>query len=184
MWQFKVFDERSEAATNGILNSMAYLTRDPHMKAVVDPILEKYGLDDLKPGEWVPFQSWLNVFRDISDEGRRQMFDLVAIGMSIGMGIAIPPEIDSIPAVLASLDPVYQMHHRVGEVGNYYVEKLGERKYKVVANIPYQEDLVYGTIYGFCKRFVSSADRLVVEIDKNAPSLKKGDKSTTYLISW
>ncbi|MBZ0305078.1 MAG: hypothetical protein K8I82_03330 [Anaerolineae bacterium] len=184
MWQFQVFDDHSEAISNGILGSMAFLRRDEHMKAVVDPILTKNGLENLKMDEWVPFQSWLNVFKEISAEGKRQMFDLVAIGMAIGMGISLPPEIDNIPAVLASLDPVYRMHHRGADVGHYHLEQLGERQYKVVANIPYPEDLVYGTIYGFCKRFVSDGDGLIVVIDKNAPSLKKGDKSTTYLISW
>lgn len=184
MWQFQVFDERSMVSSEGISGTVNYLVKDPIMKAAVEPILKKYGLDDLKPGEWYPLQSWLNVFRDMSAEGTRDMFNLVAIGMAIGMGIEIPPDIDSIPAVLASLDPVYQMYVQGGEVGHYYLEALGERHYKVVANIPYPEDLIYGTIYGFCKRFVSSNDHLVVQVDKDAPSLKKGDKSSTFIISW
>lgn len=136
---------------------------------VIQPILEKYNIKDINPGEWMSAQLQLDMLRDI--EAQCTFEELVAVGMKRGEFIPLPPEIDAIEKFLERSTPMYlSLVRDVSPDEKVTMEKLGNNYYRLTYHVPFPPFVMYGTTYGILKRLKKQGDSLVITIvDKNTP---------------
>ena len=176
----KVFElPNANAETTG--DSILSFMECAKMEALL-PFMKRHGLDNVQRGEWYPLQKWLDVQRDISEEGGGS-FDLLAIGMAIPQSAIFPPEISTVEAVVQGWDFSYQMNHRGGDVGKYVVTKISNG-FKIVDSTPYPTDISFGVMRGFVKRFRVDNTNYITKYDTSAPSKKYGKETSTFLLTW
>jgi hypothetical protein len=178
MAQFVAFDPNVEVRGETMLSTIASLGEQ------IRPVLAKHGLAVIEPEKWYPQQTWLDVLREVAAAKFNAMFDLVSIGMHIPENAAFPPDIDSIPAALASIDVAYHMNHRNGEIGEYRFVGVNDKQIDMICRNPYPDDFDYGIIYSMARRFRTAGSHFVVRHDDHAPCRKKGADSCTYHITW
>jgi len=136
----------------------------------VVPILPKYGLDDVQADVWYPHQSWLNVLRDISALPGGSS-TLVAFGQKVVETAAMPPDIDSIPKILNTLNVIHHINLRnVSPEEGYAIEVLGDKHYLVYHNTSNPNDAIYGFIWGLVARYCSPAEDFLVRQIENTKS--------------
>lgn len=137
---------------------------------VIQPILKKYNLNSIDPMAWYPQQLALDIMRDV--EANYTFEELVAIGMRGAETAPIPPEADSIETMLGMFDAMYKISLRniPPEVG-ITVNKLGERSYRLICNIPGPAFLMYGAIYGLLKRFREKREYATVFLVEDGPPM-------------
>lgn len=129
------------------------------------PLLEKYGLNDVKPDAWYPQQLWLNFFRDLA-EGGGSMSDLVSIGMRIPETANFPPQINSVESALQMLNGAYHMNNRNDPVENRWeYNKIAEGEYHITCRTPVPRDFEYGVVYGLVRRFCPKGQHYIVQRD-------------------
>lgn len=154
---------------------------------VATKILQRHGIMDPRPGDWYPIQSLLDAMRDTSDTFGANM--LARIGEQIATNAKLPPGLDDLETVLASIDTAYHMNHQGGEIGHYVYEFKGlvgglTRATMVCPN-PYPCSFDRGVIEGFSRRFKpEGAIDVLVRHDDSEPCRKTGAESCTYVISW
>jgi hypothetical protein len=150
----------------------------------IQPILKKHNLGELNHTTWYPAQAYLDVLTDI-----RSSFymNLVAVGMAVGENTTLPPQLHdaSLGDILGSVDAHYQMHHR-GTIGHAITEKVSDNHYKVTIHKGwlYPDDLEYGVLYGFAKRFLPRGTNFVVSYDPDVKRIDDGGDRTVIHIKW
>src|SRR6516162_5140881 len=102
MAQFVAFDSHVEVLSDAVAAVVTAMGKD------AEPILAKYGLANVQAGEWYLQQNWLNVFKEVS-QAINASVNLVSVGMRIPETAVFPPEINSIPSALHSIDVAYHM---------------------------------------------------------------------------
>ncbi|MCU0476170.1 MAG: hypothetical protein MUC99_08700 [Anaerolineae bacterium] len=131
---------------------------------VIEPILPKYGLDNIDPEKWYPHQSWMNVLRDLSETPGGSIA-LVAFGKKVVETAMMPPELDSIPKVLHALHTIHHLNLRnIPAEEGYRIEEVSERLYRVHLNTPNPLDAMYGFIWGLAQRFRAPGEPFTVRI--------------------
>jgi hypothetical protein len=178
MAQFISYDPNVEVTGAGVLSIVAALGAD------ISPVLTLHGLASLKPDGWYPQQNWLNVLKAIHDRKVNAMFDLVSVGMKIPDKALFPPEINSIPSALLSLDVAYHMNHRGGEIGHYQARCIADNHIDVICDAPYPCDFDYGIIYGMVRRFRSAGAQFTVRHQDPGTCRQRGDNICTYHVTW
>jgi hypothetical protein len=113
------------------------------------------------------------------------MFDLVSIGMKLVDTSVAPPGADQIPfdEALAMLNMVNRLNHRNGDIGEYVIERVEDRHVRVIARVPYPDDLLYGMFYGGTRRFLPPGTHFTVSYD-DAPRRSQGGETTILHIEW
>ncbi len=145
-------------------------------------ILKEYEIHPLEDDEWYNQQTILNAYKKLAE---KNYMNLVAAGMNVPDKAMWPPEIKDVHAALSSIDVAYAMNHRGGEIGRYLYEKKGQHSGAMVCTNPYPSDLDYGLIYRVIQKFRDeTSNALLVRLDDNKPSRKKGGNSCTYQLSW
>ena len=118
-------------------------------------LLRREGLDPLKPERWYPMQSWLNVFRTISE--RLGADTLYSVGYRIPQSAEFPSLImKDVATALQSIDIAYHHAHRNGDIGCYEYSQVGEGIYQIRCNNPYPCDFDLGIIDSLVDRFRGS----------------------------
>lgn len=148
--------------------------------AEIQPILDKYGLEDIQARKWYSHQMMLNVLRDISEDNSIVTESLIAIGIKIMEIATVPPTITSVDAILPSLATVYRQHHRnVTELGWLY-RPLGPGHVLMTHDGPYPDDQSYGIIYGAVKRFKPKDATFSVTLRLS----KHADNDSMFDVQW
>ncbi|MBP9890820.1 MAG: hypothetical protein KBG84_02855 [Planctomycetes bacterium] len=125
------------------------------LRSVGLELLRREGLDPVKPERWYPMQSWLNVFRTISE--RLGADTLYSVGYRIPQAAEFPAHMmKDVATALQSIDIAYHNAHRNGEIGCYEYSQLGEGVYQVRCNNPYPCDFDLGIIDSLVDRFRGS----------------------------
>src|SRR5688572_26603129 len=119
------------------------------------PVVEKYGLMNLDPQGWYPTHKWLDALNELSDQPNLSP-NTLAIGMEIGKLVPVPSDMENptLEQMLMGLDFAYQSAHRNGDVGKFVCEMLGEKHYRIACTDLYPDDLTYGLLYSFARRFL------------------------------
>ena len=177
MAQFQAFAKGVEVNGQTVLAVVAGMERF-EKKAL--QILEENGIKDPKSGAWYCQQSWLNVFKKISEDVGP--YTLYCIGLKIPENAQFPPDIDSLEKALESIDVAYHMNHRGGEIGTYKFHKSSDGSMYFTCNNPYPCEFDRGIIEGIAKRFILEEDYLTVKHDDSAPCRDKNGNSCTYHI--
>lgn len=150
------------------------------------PIMRKYGLWNVAPDGWYPVVNLLDALNEMA-ETTGGWSSMVAIGMEIGRIIPIPPHIENptLPDVLAIWNDLYQYLHRNGETGEIRVERVSEKHYKTIHTDLYPDDLGYGILYSYARRFLPPGTQFKVFYDPDLPGRDTagGDKTVLH-VTW
>ena len=119
----------------------------------------KYGITEIDFDAWYPHHLAFDVAKAIH-EGPNGMEGLVAMGRGIGETAALPSEISDIESFMAALPYLYQANVRnMHPEEFFYVETIGEKHYKVINNTPSSNNLIYGMLWEFLRRYSSSDEQ-------------------------
>ncbi|WP_207422350.1 hypothetical protein [Desertivirga brevis] len=145
---FKSFSEDVKISGEAILASLKALSE---YSLSIDGLLNKYGLKDIKEGQWYNFQNWLNVLKDVSSKyGPNTIFTL-------GKGVAnnVPDMKLDFRSLLGSIDRGYKMNHIDGDVGYIELEAFDDagRSARLKNRTPYPGDYGRGVLVGLIRKF-------------------------------
>lgn len=130
----------------------------------VKPLLPKHGLDNIDPEKWYPHQSWMNVLKELSETPGGSSA-LVAFGRKVVETAVMPPEMDSIPKMLHSLQAIHHLNLRnIPADEGYVVEEVSEKLYRVIHNTPNPRDAIYGFLWGLAQRFRAPGEPFTVRM--------------------
>ncbi len=176
---FKAFSDGVEVNGETVLS----VVNGSPLKEFTLDILAKNGIKEPKAGRWYSQQTWLNVFKIISDQIGPTL--LYSIGYSIPENAEFPEHIDTIEKALASIDIAYHMNHRNGDIGYYKFEMNGKNCGKMICENPYPCDFDRGIITGMAQKFKPQGSLfVVVEHAPEGPCRMNGDNTCIYNISW
>jgi hypothetical protein len=151
------------------------------------PIMEKYGLLNIDPESWFPASKYLDALNEL---GQNPDFssNLVAIGLEVGSMTPLPPDLENptLEEVLMRWDDMYQMLHRGADVGGVVIEKISDTHYKTTHTVIYPDDMSYGVLYGYGRRFLPPGTRFKVYYDPDVlPRDMGGQEGCTIIhITW
>ncbi len=148
-------------------------------------ILARHGFDQIDPDVWYPLQDVLNVIRDIS-QSNNAMMSLVSIGIAAAENGIFPPEIESLSVeeFFSLYRDVYPKRHRGGDSGWIDLEKAADDHLILTFQVPYPDDLFYGVIYGYTRRFSKEGDLFSVIFDDGVLRKDQGGEYTVVHIYW
>lgn len=148
------------------------------------PHLEKLDMTTIDPNTWYPKQMYVDLWNSILSSSDSAMFDLVSIGMTIA-DTAWPPEADGQPfdVLVAEWGNAFNAVNQGNDRGYVKAEKRSDNQYAVICRTPDPDDLHYGIVYGFCKRFLPEGKRFTVKYDETAPRRDNGGHETVLLIT-
>lgn len=151
------------------------------------PIMEKYGFGNIDPFKWYPVKMLLDALNELA-KNSNTMPNFVAIGMFIGENVPIPPEMENptLEDVLMIWDDLYQGLHRGGDVGSIKIEKVSDTYFKTRQAGLYPDDMSYGVLYAYGRRFLPPGTHFTVFYDPEVPPRDHGgDGDATYInIRW
>lgn len=176
-------DPRAEILGTNVLACLSYL-QEYHVAELV----RKYDLSGISPTDWVPTQRFLNILNDLRDERSMSSFMsvLVTVGMGIGGAVRVPVEDPCLSDVLTTWNEVYQGLHRNADVGAITCEALEATHYRMTFTDLYPDDVSYGILYGYAKRFLPMGTQFTIYYDpKVTPRDRGGDSGRTVIhIKW
>ncbi|MBZ0318919.1 MAG: hypothetical protein K8L91_21065 [Anaerolineae bacterium] len=147
------------------------------------PVFKKHGLINLDPHTWYPLPPLLSALNELAALPGLSL-NLTAIGMKIGEGVPMPPELGPHPSlekVLMAWDATYQFLHRSADVGKIWLEKVSDKHFKTFHSVVYPDDLSYGVLYAYGRRFLPPGTHFTVRYDSDLPARDYGG-TTPYTI--
>jgi hypothetical protein len=179
MDEFTVFDERAE-----VIGQMMLAFQQCGDQELIQRLLEKHGLSNIQAHQWYPLQRWLNVLRELVEDG--QGFNLVDIGAQLIDSAMLPPGFNqlSIVEALNMLNEARKINNRNGDSGEYTIEMVDEQHVKITARISYPDDWLFGMFYGGMRRFLPAGHPFVVYYDEQHPRRGLGGDKTIFHITW
>ena len=148
-------------------------------------ILEENGLSDIDVDDWYSLQHILHVLSEIG-EMKNSMMDFVSIGMAAAEYSSFPPEVSelSVQQFFGLYAQVYPKRHRYGDPGTISVKTHENGDLTITLDNPYPDDLMYGMMYGFVRRFVAPNLSFTVQYDQDQPRKEKGGNSTVIKVEF
>ena len=174
----------AHAETIGLLLQAFY---DNLEESNTRPIMEEHGVVNLDPQKWYPTQMLLNALNDLKhNPGFRS--SMTAIGLKTGETVPIPPDMKepTLEKVIGIWDSLFQMLHRNGDVGCIRVEKVTDKHFKTIHTVVYPDDMSYGILYAYGRRFLPPRIPFTVYYDPDLPARDYGGegKETIIHIQW
>ncbi|MBZ0304545.1 MAG: hypothetical protein K8I82_00625 [Anaerolineae bacterium] len=148
-------------------------------------MVSKHGYDNLDPNKWYPLQNFLDFMNDIIKLPNLTM-NMVTLGMDVAKFTDVPPEMEVITfeQMVEGWNAVYQGNFRNGYAGHKTAIKVADQHYKVVhENTIMPDDLEYGILYGFAKRFLAGT-QFTVWYDEDLPRMDQGGDQTVIHVKW
>lgn len=152
----------------------------------IAPYVQKYGLTNVKEGQWYRIELFLNLLNDLTADVN-SIPNFVAIGLYAAENAYMPPELGqpTFEDMLIHWDDHYQGNHRNGNIGHKIAEKIDDTHYKMTVDHGiYPDDLEYGVLYGFAKRFLPRGTFFTVRYDENVQRLDEGGEKTVMHVQW
>lgn len=116
-------------------------------------ILSEYGITNVVGDQWYPHQLSLDVAKAIH-EGPNGKSILVAMGRGIGQTAALPEGINTLEDFFAAVPYLYQANIRNQHPDEHFkIEKIDKNRYRFINNTPSSNQLTYGLVWEFVKRF-------------------------------
>lgn len=151
----------------------------------IEPILKKHNLNSVDPNAWYFLQDVLNVLSDVSDT-EDAMTNFISIGIAAVEVGYIPPEMQSMTVAefLTAYGKIYQIRHRGGDPGSVTIETVSPNHLKLILKIPYPDDVFYGIMYAYTRRFRPAGAKFLVRYDDTVPRREEGGEATILHITW
>jgi hypothetical protein len=151
------------------------------------PIIEKYGLTNADPQGWYPTLNLLNALNEIATKANVAT-NMTAIGMKIGGMVPMPPGLENatLEQALSVWDGAYQYLHRGADCGRIDIEKVNDHCFKTIHSVVYPDDMSYGILYAYGKRFLPPKTHFSVFYDPEVKARDYGGTGdATYInIKW
>ncbi|MCU0466744.1 MAG: hypothetical protein MUF38_19525 [Anaerolineae bacterium] len=156
---------------------------DNLMSEETRPVMEKYDIHNVNPHDWYPTQRLLAALNEIASQVNVTS-NMIAIGMKIGEIVPLPPHMTSptLPEVLMIWDDLYQALHRGPSSGEIKAERVSDTHYKTIHSVVYPDDMSYGILYAYGKRFLPRGTAFKVYYDPAQPARDYGGKGDTTAI--
>ncbi|MEO0565496.1 MAG: hypothetical protein AAF125_25540, partial [Chloroflexota bacterium] len=138
----------------------------------IQDIIERHGLGDIQPGDWVPLHEMCGMFNDaeaILGGGAAQVY--VAMGMKIAEQSEFPSEmLESLTmeVMLMGWNDHYKANHRGAQLADVASHKISDTSFELhfpADGYPYPYNLAYGMAFGFCKKLLPKGINFKVEYD-------------------
>jgi hypothetical protein len=152
----------------------------------IAPVLEQYGFSTIAPKQWYSLNAFLGLLSEMINHPN-VMYNQVAIGISIAEVAIMPPHLQSasFEEMVEAWDEHYQANFRNGYVGHKQTIRVGNNHYKVIFNQTIMPDNIeYGVLYGFAKRFLPSGSHFTVWFDESVPQMDQGGEQTVLHVKW
>lgn len=150
------------------------------------PIMQKHGIVGLDPEKWYPASMWMDALNELVQHPN-VVSNLVAIGMEVGRIVPVPPHLTNptLPDILEAWNGMYQYIHRNGDVGQIVCTKLSDKHYTLTFTDLYPDDMSYGILYAYGRRFLPDDVGFSVYYDPDLPQRDEdgGDKTVLH-IEW
>jgi hypothetical protein len=146
-------------------------------------ILAAHGIESIEKDRWYPMPQLLEAYSHLLSEIGPNTTR--AAGRKLPDIAGIPPHIKSLEEALDFVNTGYRMNHRgIGNIGSYSYASLGERKGRMISNIPYPCELDEGLLEALGEKY-RPQDSLWVRVEHQPGSCRKsGGSSCTYNITW
>jgi hypothetical protein len=152
---------------------------------IVLPLAEKHGLTNIHENEWYPTHKLMEMLNELAESTNLGTAS-VAIGLSVGQTIPMPPELKdpTIHDILGIWNDLYQVIHRGGDAGHIEIQKISDTHYLTRHHgVVYPDDMSYGVLYGYGRRFLPGIP-FKVYYDEKTQRLDDGGKYTDIHIEW
>lgn len=151
----------------------------------VAPYLGQFNLTDIHTDAWYPTRDFLDLLNEL-DRASGHVLDYVAIGLSLAETAYMPPELEQAPfsEMLEGWDDHYQANHRNADIGHKVTKKISDRHYTITLGSIYPDDMEYGVVYGFAKRFLPPGTPFTVWYDEDIQRLDEGGEQTVIHVRW
>jgi len=139
--------------------------------------LAERGIVDVDVERWYPLSAYLEALDSIGERmGPNTLFQ---VGRQVPNHVALPPGLDSFPAVLGAYGAVYDSGHRGVPGGVVTHETLSDRSGRIISATPYPCDLDRGVIVGLFQHLLGV--RVIIESYEECR--KDGGGCCTYIIA-
>lgn len=150
------------------------------------PLVKKYGFQNIAADKWYSMQDYLDFLYELTQQPNL-VSNLVSIGMSIAEYGHMPPGMEhpTFEQIVESWDEHYQANYRNGDAGHKHATKVGPNHYKIVLDktvVP--DNLEYGVLYGFAKRFLPPGTYFTVWFDEDVLRMDEGGEQTVLNVEW
>lgn len=147
--------------------------------------LEKHGVANLKPDEWYPVDKFVDAMADWYNNPNTTI-NLVSVGMAIIENAPMPSEVADMSPLeqLSLISMIHDQSHRNGDAGKYVMVQVSDNHVKITSNTPYPDDMIYGYIYGICRRFLAPKGyRFMLRYD-DVITQHDGHDCTVFHVTW
>lgn len=149
----------------------------------VEPLVHAHGVQQIDSQGWYRQQLWLDILSDVMQQPNATE-NLVAIGMKLAEKIIFPPHITTVKDAISGASIVYQKNHRGGNPGCIDYEDVGETHIRLHVSTPYPDDFIYGTRYGYARRFLGGRGNLVVYQSNRVQYRRPDDPPMVLDVQW
>lgn len=115
------------------------------------PKLEKNGIAELKFDEWYPYQTFLDISREIIEENENVMEILVSVGKSAATSLPTG-DFESMQAFKEFIESIHGVAVRNAPTSEGLLLKEVEGQYYLINNTPNSNDLFYGWCWEFLNK--------------------------------
>jgi hypothetical protein len=150
------------------------------------PIVKKHGFENVDPDKWYSLTDFHRFLYEL-EQRSAVTYNLIAIGIGVAHHAHMPPNMDSpdFAQMIERSSEHYQGNFRNGDVGHKEAIKLGPKHYKVVhEKTMMPDDLEYGVMYGFAKRFLPPGTPFTIWYDENVLRMDEGGDQTVIHVRW
>ncbi|MBZ0290374.1 MAG: hypothetical protein K8I30_22300 [Anaerolineae bacterium] len=152
--------------------------------AETTPIMQKYGIIDINPEAWYPARNLLDALNELAVK-TNVAANLTAIGMRIGEMVPMPPGLENatLEQAIGVWDAAYQYLHRGADAGCIQVEKVSDTYFKTIHSVIYPDDMSYGILYSYGRRFLPPRTHFSVFYDPDVKARDYGGDGPASIIS-
>lgn len=149
-----------------------------HSHSIVHRILSDAGVNSIDPDRWYDLDWASSLYFKIGSEVGRAA--LIEVGRKMIESAEYPPGIDSIQALLMSLNHAYRLNARGPNIGEIICEMEDDYSATMVWTPKFPCALNIGILEGSCARYAAKA------LIEHGPDgcVDHGGESCTYHVSW
>ncbi|MEL6526563.1 MAG: hypothetical protein AAFQ07_12730, partial [Chloroflexota bacterium] len=158
------------------------IAENPHVTNLSD-LIREYGYNNIDPDRWYSLQDELNFMKALSARWQHSQ-NMVAIGMNIFDKLVIPDDIRTVKDGINMLNAIVHLNCRnYRSEWEYIITHTGKNSLHVTDNTPWPHDLVYGYLYGLCKKLLPPSSAL--KLRRKYMNINDPDASGAhYDITW
>ncbi len=135
---------------------------------IIRPVLAKHGLTEVDPHAVYLQRDILVLLKEIAANFTFE--ELVAVGLKTAELLPLPPEINSLEAVVMAVPMLYKAAVRnIPDEEGVVIEKLNPTHYRLHGNSPLPAFMLYAIVYGLIQRGKQKGQEPFVQLTQQTP---------------